>query len=265
MNKKFYLILPLILAICISLAACGGESEVSGQITPTQSAAETIPGGTIVQPEPTEAEVTTPAPTEPEVTEPVATEPENNLSLGRMEGGIYSNEYVGYACKLDSNWSFLSAEELQQIPSTVSDLISGSELAEALGDTAQFTDMMAENATDLTSMNVLYQKLSLQERLAYAALSEEAVVDATLEQMGMLTDAYAQAGITVTSMEKVKVTFMGEERTAIYTVAAIGEIPYFLLQFFDFNLGPYAVTTTLASYVEDNTAALAGLFYRIES
>ena len=268
MKKKFTLILALFTALCLTLAACGGEPEVSGQVTPTQSVPETVPGGTVL-PEATEPPVTEPAPTEPPATEPPATEPpaaesDDNLSLGRLEGGIYTNEYVGYACKLDSSWSFLSAEELQQIPATVSDLISGSELAEALGDTAQFTDMMAENATELLSMNVLYQKLSLQDRLAYATMSEDEIADVTLAQKDMLIAAYEQAGISVTSIEKVSVTFMGEERTAIYTVAAIGDIPYYILQFFDFHLGPYAVTTTLASYVEDNTSALTGLFYRLE-
>lgn len=264
MKKSAALILALILAVSISLAACGGAPDVSGQVMPTQSAPETVPGGTAQQPEPTVPEVTDPEPTAPETTEAEEADPDSNLSLGRMEGGIYTNEYVGYACALDSNWSFLSAEELQQIPSTVSDLISGSELAEALGDTAQFTDMMAENINDLTTMNVLYQKLSLQERLAYAALSEADVVDATLTQKDMMIAAYQQAGILVASMEKVTVTFMGEERTAIYTVASVQDVPYYLLQFFDFRLGAYAVTTTLASYVEDNTAALTELFYRLE-
>lgn len=264
MKKSAALILALILAVSISLSACGGEPDISGQVMPTQSAPETVPGGTIVQPEPTVPVVTDPEPTAPEATEAAEADPDSNLSLGRMEGGIYTNEYVGYACALDSNWSFLSAAELQQIPSTVSDLISGSELAEALGDTAQFTDMMAENVNDLTTMNVLYQKLSLQERLAYAALSEADVVDATLAQKDIMIAAYQQAGILVSSMEKVTVTFMGEERTAIHTVASIQDVPYYVLQFFDFRLGAYAVTTTLASYVEDNTAALTELFYRLE-
>lgn len=248
MKKKLCLVLALIFVLCAVLTACGADADVSGQVTPTHGASETIPGGTVEQPDPSVPEA----------------DEESNLSLGRIDGGVYTNEYVGCGCTLDSSWSFLSAAELEQIPDTVSDLISGSELAEALGDVQQFTDMMAENATDLTSMNVLYQKLSLQERLAYAALSEEGVVDATLAQKDMLIAAYEQAGITVTAMEKVTVTFMGEERTAIHTTASIQDIPYFILQFFDFDLGPYAVTTTLASYMEDNTGTLTELFYRLE-
>ena len=61
-------------------------------------------------------------------------------------------------------------------------------------------------------------------------------------------------------MEKVSVTFAGKERSALHTTATIQDIPYYTLQFFDFDLGDYAVTTTLASYVEDNTGNLLDLF-----
>lgn len=256
MKKKLCLILALTFMLCAALTACGGESDVKGGVVSPQDVTEAIPGGTVQQPEASEA----------------PTEPENDLSLGRMEGGVYTNEYVGYACNLDSNWSFLSAEELQQLPDAVNEALSGSELSELLANTQQFTDMMAENANDLLSMNVLYQKLSMQERLAYAILSEEEIIDVTLEQKDMLISSYAQAGIIVSSMEKDTVTFMGEERFAIRTVAVINveseggvqEIPYFILQFYDAHLGEYSVTTTLASYLVDNTDSLMDLFYKLE-
>lgn len=259
MRKNFCLILALVFILGTILSACVSDPDVSGQVIPTQGVCETIPGGIIEQPDPTISETSA-----PETLAPESTEPENELRLGRLEGGVYINEYIGCACNLDSDWSFLSAMELEQIPSTVSDMLSGSELGDALADVQQFTDMMAENANDLTTMNVLYQKLSLQERLAYLALTEEQAVDATLAQKDMLIAAYQQAGITVISMEKVTVTFMGEERTAIHTEASIQDVPYFILQFFNFHLGEYAVTTTLGSYMDDNTGALAELFYKLE-
>lgn len=244
---KRNLAIALFLALCLLLTACGGENaDVSGSITPNPEDSAAVPTGEVAQNQ--------------EVTEPAVPEPENELSLGRMEGGIYTNTYAGFSCKLDSNWSFLSAKELEQIPSTVSDMVSGSELGDALADVQQFTDMMAENVNDLTNMNVLYQKLGMQERLAYAVLSEEQVVDATLDQSAMMLEAYAQAGISVTSMEKVTVNFAGRERFALHTTATVQDIPYYMLQFFDFNLGEYAITTTLASYVDDNTEDLLELF-----
>ncbi len=250
MKKLICLLLALVLTL--SLAACGSEADVSGTITPNTEAPAAVPSGTVEAAEETEAAAET---------EPL----DANLSLGRMEGGIYTNEYVGYACNLDSNWTYLSARELQQIPDTVSDAVSGTELGDALANVQQFTDMMVENATDLTTINVLYQKQTMQDRMAFMAMGEEFTIDITLQQSEAMIEAYAQAGILVSSMEKVKVTFLGEERAALHTSATIQGVPYFILQFFDFDLGSYTVTTTFASYEEDRTADLAALFYKLEN
>lgn len=197
----------------------------------------------------------------PETTAPVQ---ENPLSLGRIEGGTYRNEYVGYSCTLDNNWTFYSAQELQQLPDNVAQMMEGSELGEAMANIQQFTDMAAENVSDLTTMNVLYQKVSMAERITFATMSEEEIIDATLAQKDLMIDGYAQAGIIVEKMEKVTVTFLGESRTALHTTATVETVPYFILQIFDFHLGEYSVTTTLGSYVEDKTANLLALFVPAE-
>ena len=236
--KKFVRILAALLALLL-LAGCGAEpEEVGGQLTPADDS-------------------TTPV----ETTE--VPDPEKKAALGRLEGGVYTNSYTGYGCTLDENWTFYSAEELQELPENVAELMEGSELAETGDFLGQITDMMAENVNDLTTINVLYQKLSMQDRLVYMALNEEQIIDATLGQMDAMVDAYAQAGIMVDTMEKTTVTFLGEERTALLTSATIEGIPYYTLQLFDYHLGQYSVTLTLASYVENNTAQLLELFCEV--
>ncbi len=245
MKKKLCLFLALILVL--SLAACGKEPEVGGEVAPNEQLFDTIPAGAVQE-------------KEPDVQEEESDVQEKDLSLGRMEGGVYTNEYAGFTCSLDTNWTFLSAVELQQVPASVSDAISGSELADALEGIQQFMDMQAENVNDLTSMNVLYQKMSMQERLLYAAMSEEQVLENILTQQDMLTEAYAQAGIIVSSMTVVKVNFLGQERYAMRTEATIQDVPYYILQLYDVNLGAYSVTTTVASFIEDQTESLLNLF-----
>lgn len=237
--KKMTRILAMLLALLL-LTGCGAEpEEVGGQITPAQDS--TVPV---------------------EATE--VPDPEKTAALGRLEGGVYTNSYTGYGCTLDENWTFYSAEELQELPENVAELMEGSELGDQTDFLQQITDMMAENVNDLTTINVLYQKLSMQERLAYMALNEEQIMDATLSQMDAMVDAYAQAGIMVDTMEKTTVTFLGEERTALLTSSTIEDIPYYTLQLFDYHLGQYSVTLTLASYVENQTAQLLELFYEVE-
>lgn len=233
MKKSKLIFMAGIMSAVVLFAGCGGESkDVNGTVVALETTAE-------------------------------ATVEDKVVSLGRMEGGSYTNEYVGYGCFLDENWQFYTAEELQELPSA-KEMLEGSELSEAISDLPQFQDMMAENVEDMTGMNVFYTQISMQERLAQAMLSEEELVDTTLDQKDMVEEGFAQAGIELSSMEKVIVTFLGEERTAIHSTASIQGIPYYTLQLFDHNLGEYYVTLTLYSYMEDKTESLLDLFYEVE-
>lgn len=228
-NRKFLVLLALVLAFSL-LAGCGTDKEdVTGSITST--------------------------------TAPV---PEKNLSLGVVEGGTYTNTYAGIGCTLDSSWVIYPAEQLQEMPAAVRDMMEGSELAEAMEGVEQFTDMFAENANAMINMNVLLQKLSMQERIAFAMLTEEEVADTLLEEQDTMAEAYAQAGITVKAMEKVVVTFLGEQHYAVKTTAETQGIPVYLLQLFEYNIGEYSVTITMTSFLEDNTESVLELFYKLD-
>lgn len=226
----------LLMILSLLLCGCSGQEDapVSGQVTPQETAAPETP-----------------------------TEPARTASLGRIEGGVYTNEYVGFGCELDSSWVFYSAEELQELPENVAEILEGTEVGDTMSEITQITDMMAENETELTTMNVLYTKLGVQERLAYAVLSEREILEQVLEQKDMLISSYAQAGIVVSDMEMVTVTFLGQERSAILTTASVQEIPYYILQLYNYDLGQYGVVTTFSSFLEDNTHSMLELFYAI--
>lgn len=244
-KSKLSLALALVLALALIFTACGEEASapVSGQIIPAATTSEGISGEVVPATEAVEAT-------------------EVPVSLGRIEGGTYINNYAGFGCELDSNWSFYTAEELQELPSNITELLEGSEL---VGEDMplQISDMKAENANDLTSVNILYQKLSMQDRLLYLNRSEEDVIDATLANSDLMISAYEQMGLIVDSMEKVTVTFLGEERVALRTASTWDGIPYYTLQLFDYHAGEYSVTTTFASYLEDNTESLLDLFFPV--
>ncbi len=217
--------------LCIALAGCGDSGQPRGTISPAETQGVT----------------------------------DGSVSLGRIVGGNYENTYAGFGCKLDENWQYYTAEELQDLSGLTQELLEDSKLAEKVGSFNQITDMMAENAQSLQTMNVNYTRLSLQERLLYSTMSEEAQIDMTLEQKDMLMETYAQAGIDASSMEKVKVSFLGEEHYAIRTTAKVQGVGYYLLQLFGFDLGgQYYVTLTMASYGEDTTSELLDLFYPVK-
>ena len=226
-------VLVFLTILALLLAGCGTsapESSVAGTVEPTAESA---------------------APAETPVT------------MGRLEGGSYINDYTGYACELDSNWTFYSAEELQELPDNVKELIADTEMADVIGDVPQFTDMMAENVNDMITINALYQKHTLQERLGFAMLTDAELIDGTLEQQDMMVEAYAQAGMDVESMKRITVTFLGQEREALRTVGTVAGAPFYMVQIFDYHLGQYSVTLTINSYMEDKTQQTLDLFYPV--
>lgn len=244
MNMKKLVCIAMSLTLLLCGCAGGEDAPVSGQVTPVQTEAA-------------------PAETEAVPAETEAAAQENAASLGRIEGGEYTNEYVGYGCKLDSSWTFYGAEELQELPENVAELMEGTEVGDMAAQMTQISDMMAENLESLTTMNVLYTKLSMQERLAYAMLEEKEILEQVLSQKDLLIESWAAAGIIISDMELVTVDFLGQERYAIHTTSTMQEVPYYILQIYDYHLGTYGVVTTFASFVEDNTASLLGLFYAL--
>lgn len=237
MKNKMRWLLAVLLVMTV-LAGCGSEKaeNVAGQITPT---------GT-------------------QSVETQAAEEETPVSLGRIEGGTYTNSYAGFGCTLDSSWTFYSAEELQELPENVGEMLKDTEFADSVDSMEQITDMMAENLDMLCSMNVLYQKMDMQSRLVYAMMSEEDIVDAVLGQKDSMIAAYAQMGMDVTSMEKATVTFLGEEHVAVRTEGSVQGMTFYMVQLFDYHRGSYSITTTMTSYMEDKTADMLALFYAVE-
>lgn len=241
------------LALCLLLCGCGSAKH--------PEATETAPPALQEQSETTApAAETEPAPTETEAV-PEETLAERPVSLGRISGNEYINEYLGYGGRFENGWVIYGADELQELPGNVADLFEGTELEEALSQHTQITDMLAENVDTLTTVNVVYTKLGLQERLAYALLDEKSILEQVLSQQELLTESYAAAGILVSDMELVTIDFLGQERYAIHTTATMQDVPYFILQVYDYHLGSYGVVTTFASFIEDNTAYLPALFY----
>ena len=285
-NKKMTMAV-LALAVVMLFGACGGDDaeKISGGITPAvvdeleNEDADVTEGDADATTDATEGEVATDADevtdtpeatAEPEATNiPEATEaPEvtgKTTSLGRVQGGMYVNEYMGVSCTLDSGWEFYTAEELQEFPENVAEMFEGTDMEDEMSQMSYITDMSAENQEDFTSMNIIYEKLDLQQRLMLGSLSSSDIVDSMLlYQKETLVTTYAQAGINVLDMAKKSVEFCGETIDGLYMSCDVSGIPYYTLQIFDYSLGDYAVTLTLASFVEDKTAELATLYAKYE-
>lgn len=234
---QFFVVCALMLALLLS--GCGGE-PVGGAVTPLDTTAGNA------------------------ATTEATAEGDKEVSLGRMEGGVYTNTYAGYGCKLDSSWTFATAEELQELPDDVKEMFADTQMSDAVNNYQQIIDMQAQNTQDLLSVNVTYTKLDLQSKLAYTLMSEEDVIDSVLAQEDLLITTYQQMGVENAALKKDTVTFLGEEHTVARMSASIQGVPYYTMQIVNYKLGNYGVTLTLGSYGEDKTDSLLELFYKVD-
>ena len=231
-----------LLTLAVLLAGCAGRTAGQTQTIPESSPASSVPRDT----EPVPSLV-------PEVTE-------RQMALGRVEDGVYTNIYAGIGCRLAEGWDWATAQELQELSREVREALEGTAVGSTIQDGTQIYDMQAQNVEALTT-NVIFTKLSAKERLAYALMSDEDLIQSNLEQKDALVESYAKAGIMVTSMEAVQVSFLGEGRTALRTQSTYQGVAYYMLQVFDYRLGEFGMTLTVGSFQEDHTQQLLELYY----
>lgn len=231
------------LALAVLLAGCAGRAAGQTQTIPASAPAILAPRDT----EPVPSSV-------PEVTE-------RQMTLGRVEDGVYTNTYAGIGCRLGEGWDWATAQELQELSREVQEALEGTAVGSTIQDGTQVYDMQAQNVEALTTTNVVFTKLSTKERLAYALMSDEDLIQSNLEQKDALIESYAKAGIMVTSMEAVQVSFLGESRTALRTQSTYQGVAYYMLQVFDYRLGEFGMTLTVGSFQEDHTRELLELYY----
>lgn len=183
------------------------------------------------------------------------TEP-SSLPVGSIDGQRYSNSYAGFGCTLDSDWEILGPEELQPL-----EPVEEGEIADQIEEIAFFTDMMAQNSRQLLSMSVGFSKEDPESREAKLAITEEEMLDITVQYQSQdMIEYFAQAGTKISKVEKVQVTFLEEPRWALKMTGVSQGVPCYILQVFNFKLGDYGVTLTVTSYLEDNTQRMLDLF-----
>lgn len=126
--KKRSLYLLVMTALLVVLTACGGEKETGGTVAP---------------------------PVEPEA--PVAgtmeAAAEEAFRPGEMNGGVYTNEFLAIGCTLDSNWTYLTDEEIAELNRSTTEQLSDEEMRAAMED-ASLQDMFAQADGGLVTISI---------------------------------------------------------------------------------------------------------------
>lgn len=188
--------------------------------------------------------------------------------LGTLENGTYENEYLGFGAQFPAGWQVDTAENLQDFSESVKEKFKDSddkELGMALAEYPQIMDMKAINPETGDSVNVMYTELSETERVTFLSMDEDQILDSVLDQKNAIMSTYAKAGMTTESMEKVTITFLGQQRQAIRTVCKMKEDSIYMYQIFDYTLGgQHGVVTTFSGVNDETLKESIALFYALD-
>ena len=81
------------------------------------------------------------------------------VELGTLSGGKYANDYFGFGCELDDQWTYADEDQLLSMVQATADLIDDENFKDDILDADMFYDMMAVYYDGVTSMNVVVQNI----------------------------------------------------------------------------------------------------------
>lgn len=229
---KKLLALSLILALLVSVTACGDSEPTEATTEPTTETTTAAPTETTTAAptETTEAptETTTAAPTEtteaPTETTETPTEGEDapELSvegvLGTQNGYRYENSSLGISCDLDENWYIFSEAELATLVGLTADTINDEAISNLLENSGAAYLFYAQqiDPSSTKNINIVLENTGLMGML----LTEDSYIDLSMTNLKTALEA---SGITELVIEKVKVQFAGEEHSSISISGKIGD------------------------------------------
>jgi len=185
--------------------------------------------------------------------------PNRTVTLGTLQHGIYANEYTGYRCDLRSKWNVYFADQLQPLPEDVDKVLNDSK-----DTTLSQLQVLRADTTARQSIRINYELVNDYDRRRFASMEEAEIIDLLLEQKFILEQIYAKDGVTVSSIEKKTVTFMGKERTAVFVTGKYQGHDHYIVELYDYQLGRYCAITTLSTTLQDTTDDLLAMFQPVD-
>lgn len=139
---------------------------------------------------------------------------EAEFSLGATTGLTYESKFIGIGCKLDSDWSFYSDEQIKELNSVTTE-VAGEEYAELMKNANLVYDMFAVQNDQLGNMNVVLEKMN---KTTLATLD---IAETFNKTMPTLKETFENVGYTNINFGIGTVTIDGKEFTCLNTSAEI--------------------------------------------
>ncbi|MBE6715170.1 MAG: hypothetical protein E7575_07860 [Ruminococcaceae bacterium] len=184
------------------------------------------------------------------VRDPMEEDAENEFEIGTNRSGEYKNDFIGLACKVDSDWSLANEDELLALNGFAED--AG---IDEYRDAAMFYDMYAYDENGNT-ISVILEKIdedileSLDLRENYE--NRKSFIQESFEGMGFESIEFTDADIF----------FAGEERIGMYTESEIqGTVMY--QGSVSIKCGDYLISITVTTAKDDLVDECFDWFYEV--
>ena len=181
---------------------------------------------------------------------------EEELEMGSVNGGTYTNAFAGIGCALDETWVFYTKAQIAELNGFLTDGTSDEDMKKLMENSQSVQDMYASSTDGLMTINVVFQNMGL---LLGTTMSAQEYAELHVTQ---IPDAMAAYGFEDVAASVTTAELAGEERPAIALTATIQDIPVYEL-IVCLRQGNYIYCVTLCSYTEDVTAQMAELFYAL--
>lgn len=197
-------------------------------------------------------ETTAPAVTEASTEAPTETEVSAEDAVGSYEDGVYRNELLGIQAAFDETWYVASVEERLEVVGIVSEAVTDDAIADMLETNGTAMDLYAVQGSG-SSVNLMLQKINFLQNVL---ISEEEYVNQSMAQMETAMESIQVEDAVI---EATTITFAGGEHPAIAITGVQAGLDFYELLVV-VKSGGYLGTVTAASYVENTTEEILGLF-----
>ena len=178
------------------------------------------------------------------------------FSLGKTEGLIYENKFIGIGCTLESNWHFYSDNEIKELNNIKAD-IAGEEYEEIMQEADLIYDMFAISDNQLDNINVNLEKMNK------SALDSLVIEDVLKESIPTIQDVFSNMGYTDLQAELDMVNIEGKNINCLYMSGKINDLKMYQ-KIFQIKCIGYLATITITTYEENTVDSIVEKFYFVK-
>lgn len=179
------------------------------------------------------------------------------FSLGKIKGNVYTSEFIGLGCKLETGWTFYDERQIKELNNLAIDL-AGEEVADALKGASMIYDMYAVDSDGLNNININLERIDKQQLISLN-LAENFKRVAPL-----VVRAYENMGYTDVEYTIGTATVDGKTVDAIHFTANINGVNIYVT-LFQKKCNGFLASITVGTYYENTVSEILDTFYWLDS